>query len=85
MTKKDKEQMQQGIEKIALCLDAHWYQMSILDKNDLYRKGLSDTYSGIVQTLAVLGGKYLRDENGRHRVFLAGLSTEGNDSYCTGT
>lgn len=81
MTKNDKTRMQQGLETLADCLNSKWFTMHhpLLDEET--RKAEEANYSGMIQTLAVLGGDYLRDEKGNHRVFLAGMSSRGTDEF----
>lgn len=37
------------------------------------------SYQAMLRTIELLGGDWKRDENGRHRVFIAGVTCEVND------
>lgn len=81
MTKANKTQMQIGVGVMADCMDAQWVLMRSTSLSEDERRVSEAKYCGMIQMLTVLGGDYLRDDKGRHRLFLAGLSSRGTDEY----
>lgn len=43
--------------------------------------GAEGQYQGMIFTLTVLGGDWVRDAKGKHRVFLTGESSRDTDEY----
>lgn len=82
MKKNEMEQMQRGLENLADCLDTQWIGME--NAAELSRKMSVARYNGMIQTLKSIGGDFVKDSAGHHRVFLAGLSSSENDEYKAG-
>ena len=81
MTKVNKTQMQIGVGVMADCMDTQWVLMHSTSLSEEERRVSEAKYCGMIQMLTVLGGDYLRDDKGRHRLFLAGLSSRDTDEY----
>lgn len=75
------EQIRNGLSTTALSMDTQWAMMLNSDLNIEQRHSCEACYQGMVQTICVLGGDWVRDQNGKHRVFLAGLSSRDMDEY----
>lgn len=81
MTKVNKEQMRIGIGVMAVCMDDQWTCLHSASLSEEDRRVCEAKYCGMIQMLTVLGGDYLRDDKGHHRLFLAGMSSRGTDDY----
>lgn len=81
MKKTHVEQMKNGIGTLATSLDTQWFAMNLCEMSENQRKASENIYIGMTRTLRFLGGDWKRDENGHHRVFLAGMSSCDTDDY----
>lgn len=66
---------------MAYGLDTQWcvmHRQDVAESSRLYAEG---QYQGMIFTLAALGGDWLRDAGGKHRVFLMGESSRDTDEY----
>lgn len=75
------EQIHAGLNTTALCMDTQWAMMLNSNLNIEQRHSCEVYYQGMIQTICALGGDWVRDRNGKHRVFLAGLSSRDMDEY----
>lgn len=72
--------LREGIGRLTESLDNNWNWMKIN-----FNSGRSEnapvyaSYQAMLRTIELLGGDWKRDENGRHRVFIAGVTCEVND------
>lgn len=68
--KKIKE-LRAGVVRLAGYLDERW---KIVKNDPMTYKGANFVYyDGILKTVEMLGGDWQRDENGKHKVFIAGV------------
>lgn len=81
MKKAHVEQMKNGLGTLATNMDIQWFAMNLPEMSENQRKASEGLYVGMIQTLSFLGGDWVRDENGHHRVFLAGMSSCDTDDY----
>ena len=81
MNKAYVEQIHAGLNITALCMDTQWTMMHNPELNNQQRLSCEACYQGLMQTLCFMGGDWVRDRNGKHRVFLAGLSSRDMDEY----
>lgn len=66
---------------LAYGMDSQWHlahRQDVAESTRLYAEG---QYQGMLYALAALGGDWLRDANGKHRVFLQGESSRDTDEY----
>lgn len=75
------EQIHTGLNTTALSMDTQWAMMHNPELNDQQRLSSEACYQGLMQTLSFMGGDWVRDQNGKHRVFLAGMSSADCDEY----
>lgn len=75
------DSLQQGVRTLAFTLDKYWCLAHHPELSEEERRRNESGYFGFVTALVILGGSYWRDEKGRHRVFLAGLSSRDTDEY----
>lgn len=81
MNKSYVDSLQQGVRTLAANLDMYWCLTHHPEVPATRQQASFDTYHGMVQALTCLGGDFVRDEHGRHRVFLAGMSSRRTDEY----
>lgn len=81
MNKSCVDSLQQGVCALAASLDRYWCLTHHPEVPATRQQAHFDTYHGMVQALTCFGGDFVRDENGHHRVFLAGMSSRGTDEY----
>lgn len=81
MNKAYVEQIRNGLSTTALSMDTQWAMMHNPKLNDQQRLSSEACYHGLMQTLSFIGGDLVRDQHGKHRVFLAGMSSRENDEY----
>lgn len=81
MNKAYVEQIRNGLSTTALSMDTQWAMMHNHKLNDWQRLSSEACYQGLMQTLCFMGGDWVRDQHGKHRVFLAGMSSRENDEY----
>lgn len=62
-------------------LDSQWCIMHRQDLPEPTRMLAEGQYQGILFTIAALGGDWVRDAEGKHRVFLMGASSRDTDEY----
>lgn len=75
------EQIHTGLNTTALSMDNQLAMMHNPKLNDQQRLSSEACYQGLMQTLCFIGGDWVRDQNGKHRVFLAGMSSADYDEY----
>ena len=75
------EQIHTGLNTTALSMDIQWTMMHNPELNDQQRLSSEAYYQGLMQTICFMGGDWKRDSKGKHRVFLAGLSSCDVDNY----
>ncbi len=75
------DQLHTGCNTMALSLDAQWFGMHRSEATEEQRTTCENIYCGLLTSLGMLGGDWKRDSKGKHRVFLAGLSSIDVDDY----
>lgn len=75
------DQLHTGCNALALTLDAQWFGMHRSEATEEQRTACEHTYYGILTAIGKLGGDWERNKKGKHRVFLAGLSSIDVDDY----
>ena len=68
-------------EMLAFNMDSQWCVMHRQDVAESARLYAEGQYQGMIFTLCALGGDWLRDSGGKHRVFLMGESSRDTDEY----
>ncbi len=81
MTKNNRDRMALGVNTLATSLDTQWGVMQREDVDEETRRASEHYYTGLSMALVMLGGDWKRDAQGKHRVFIAGLSSRGTDEY----
>ena len=76
-----KKELRGHLGMLAFSMDSQWCVMHREDLPEPTRVCAEGQYQGMIFTLTVLGGDWKRDQNGKHRVFLAGLSSRDVDEY----
>lgn len=66
---------------LAFSMDSQWCVMHREDLPEPTRVCAEGQYQGMIFTLTVLGGDWVRDAKGKHRVFLMGESSRDTDEY----
>ena len=84
MTENNMDRMALGVNTLATSLDAQWGVMQREDVDEETRKTSEHYYTGLRMALVMLGGDWKRDAQGKHRVFMAGLSSRDADEYKEG-
>lgn len=75
------EQIYTGLNTLALSMDAQWFGLNSKDATEAQRNACDGLYQGYITALCMMGGDWKRDSKGKHRVFLAGLSSCDMDEY----
>ncbi len=66
--------LREGIGRLTDALDERW---SIIKSLPRCCAEVDTTYySGLTKTIELLGGDWQRDENGKHKIFIAGVTCE---------
>lgn len=76
-----KKELRGHLGTLACGMDTQW---GIMHREDLPRPTrvyAEGQYQGMIFALTVLGGDWVRDANGKHRVFLQGESSRDTDEY----
>lgn len=68
--------LREGIGRLTAALDERWV---IIQAFPEYSTANSTYYSGLTKVIELLGGDWQRDENGKHKVFIAGVTCEVNN------
>ena len=76
MKKADIELIHIGLNTLSISLDTNWSIMNGQSANPEEKNASKERYHGMLKTLCFMGG-----ENGKHRVFLAGMSSQDVDKY----
>ncbi len=76
-----KKELRGHLGTMAYGLDTQWCVMHRQDVAESARLYAEGQYQGMIFTLAALGGDWLRDAGGKHRVFLLGESSRDTDEY----
>lgn len=76
-----KKELRGHLGTMAYGLDTQWCVMHRQDVAESTRFYAEGQYQGMIFTLAALGGDWLRDAGGKHRVFLLGESSRDTDEY----
>ncbi len=69
--------LREGIGRLTASLDDQWKMIEYL-KGKHYEVNMAE-YCAKLKTIELLGGDWKRDENGRHKVFIAGVTCEVYD------
>lgn len=75
------DQIHTGLNTLALSMDAQWFGMNRKDATEAQRNACEGLYQGYIASICMMGGDWKRDQNGKHRIFLAGLSSRDADEY----
>ena len=81
MKKADIELIHIGLNTLSISLDTNWSIMNGQSANPEEKNASKERYHGMLKTLCFMGGDWAVDENGKHRVFLAGMSSQYVDKY----
>lgn len=76
-----KKELRGHLGMLAFSMDSQWcviHRQDVAESARLYAEG---QYQGMIFTLTVLGGDWVRDAKGKHRVFLMGESSLDTDEY----
>ena len=76
-----KKELRRGLSTLASGMDAQWGVMHREDLPEPTRLYAEGQYQGMLFTLCALGGDWVRDAEGKHRVFLMGASSRDTDEY----
>lgn len=76
-----KKELRGHLGTMAYGLDTQWCVMHRQDVAESARLYAEGQYQGMIFTLAALGGDWLRDAGGKHRVSLLGESSRDTDEY----
>lgn len=76
-----KKELRGHLGTLAFNMDSQWCIMHREDVADSGRLFASGQYQGMIFTLTALGGDWVRDAEGKHRVFLMGESSRDTDEY----
>ena len=76
-----KKQLRGHLGMLAFSMDSQWCVMHREDLPEPTRVCAEGQYQGMIFTLTVLGGDWVRDAKGKHRVFLMGESSRDTDEY----
>lgn len=68
--------LREGICRLTAALDERW---AIIQAFPEYSTANSTYYSGLTKVIELLGGDWQRDENGKHKVFIDGVTCEVNN------
>lgn len=76
-----KKKLRGHLSTLAFNMDSQWRVMHREDLPEPTRLYAEGQYQGMIFTLAALGGDWVRDAKGKHRVFLMGESSRDTDEY----
>lgn len=76
-----KKELRRGLNTLASGMDAQWGVMHREDLPEPTRLYAEGQYQGMLFTLCAMGGDWVRDAEGKHRVFLMGESSRDTDEY----
>ena len=76
-----KKELRRSLSTLALGMDSQWCIMHRQDLAESTRIAAEGQYQGMLYTLCALGGDFVRDAKGKHRVFLQGESSRDTDEY----
>lgn len=76
-----KKELRGQLGTLAYNMDSQWCIMHREDLPGLSRVCAEGQYQGMLFTLCAMGGDWLRDGDGKHRVFLMGESSRDTDEY----
>lgn len=76
-----KKELRRSLGTMACGMDTQWGIMHREDLPETTRLYAEGQYQGMLYTLCALGGDWLRDGKGKHRVFLQGESSRDTDEY----
>lgn len=69
--------LREGICKLERHLDNVWKDLGQKHfQNEMQEFRAYDYYNTILMTIDILGGDYQRNENGRHKIFIAGVTDD---------
>ena len=74
---KDRERinaLREGIGRLTAALDERWALITTVSERSVEVN--YTYYFGLTKAIELLGGDWKRDENGKHRVFIAGVTYE---------
>ena len=70
------KELRNGIGRLTAALNERW---AIIQAFPEYSAANTTYFSGLTKAIELLGGDWTRDENGKHRVFIAGMTCEVRD------
>lgn len=74
MDSKKTKELRAGVMKVVSWLDNNWRWIHTNDfGNEEKAMDPVEIYHTVLNTVEMLGGDWQRDENGKHRVFIAGV------------
>ena len=78
MTDREKiDALRKGICKLERHIDNVWRDLGLKPfQNNMQEFRTYDYYNTILMTIDILGGDYQRDENGHHKIFIAGVTDD---------
>ena len=76
-----KKELRGHLGTLAYNMDSQWCVMHRDDLPEQTRECAEGQYQGMLFTIAALGGDWVRDAEGKHRVFLMGASSRDTDEY----
>lgn len=76
-----KKELRGHLGTLVYGMDSQWCIMHRQDVAESTRVAAEGQYQGMLYTLCALGGDWMRDVNGKHRVFLQGESSCDTDEY----
>lgn len=78
MTDKERiNELRKGICKLERNLDNVWKDLGLKNfQNKMQEFRAYDYYNTILMTIDILGGDHQRNENGRHKIFVAGVTDD---------
>lgn len=69
--------LREGICKLERHLDNVWRDLGLKAfQNNMQEFRAYDYYNTILMTIDILGGDYQRNENGKHKIFIAGVTDD---------
>ena len=75
--------LREGIGRLTNHLDNNWWYINNMmkDESEEKVKGCINAYTNTLVAVELLGGDWKRDENGKHKIFIAGVTaaTEVDD------
>lgn len=80
MTNTKEKELRAGVMKVVSWLDNNWRWIHTNDFGDEEKAMDSvEIYHTVLNTIEMLGGDWQRDENGKHRVFIAGVDGKAEE------